>query len=76
MTLKLQDLHEFVKELENEGYTKISDTILRRKIAMKFGLTPYIQNNIMRYLGEFGLITSIETGVWLLEKSIEVVNDD
>jgi len=66
MTIKLKDLTDFVAHLHRLGYvSQISDNILKREIGVCFGISDYIQKNIITKLVEFGFIKiSSVSGVW------------
>ena len=58
MTIKLNDLQDFIKHIHNKIYPKkvIHITRLRFLIAEKFGISDYIQGNIINKLVEFNFL--------------------
>jgi len=58
MTLKLTDLVNFAKHAKNQTYpnNEIHISKLKLMIAEQFGISDYIQNNIISKLVEFGLM--------------------
>lgn len=56
MTLKYNDLLEFVAHLRRQGFKTIGTTTLRREIGKQFGISPYVQTNILKALREFGIM--------------------
>ena len=60
MTLKLTDLVNFAKHAKNQTYpnTEIHISKLKLMIAEQFGISDYIQKNIISKLVEFGLMNN------------------
>ena len=58
MTIKLNDLQDFIKHIHNKIYPKkvVHITRLRFLIAEKFGISDYIQGNIINKLVEFNFL--------------------
>lgn len=73
--MKVGDLESFLRKFRTfEGLQKrrISDTELRLAIGREFGISDYIQGNILKNLHFFGLIAPDEIpGVWKLNIEIE-----
>jgi hypothetical protein len=76
MTLKINDLKEFMKEFAD--YEEISDKILSYKIGERFGISQYTQRSIKKSLEDFGFIKGKCIGVWFKLSAAEndgVIND-
>jgi len=83
MTIKYDDLENFIKTLKRLGYHKeVSNNVLETQIAKRFGLSPYIMGNIKKQLVKFGFISGdgvvwiIKYGVTEENKPIEVVEKE
>jgi hypothetical protein len=66
MTLKLNDLDMFMKVIRNSAYpnTEIHVDKLKLLIAQHFGISDYIQDNIMRKLVEFKYLKNVNVNLF------------
>ena len=70
MTLKLIDLQDFAKHVRNRIYPskEIHINKLRLLIAEKFGISDYVQKNIVDKMIEFGMIKSKNINLFELKE--------
>ncbi|RLJ08582.1 MAG: hypothetical protein DRP12_00005 [Candidatus Aenigmatarchaeota archaeon] len=66
MVVKLGDLEKFVADVKNRTgfWFEIPDKELKKEIARRFGISNYIQKNIITALEEYGLIERKNLNVW------------
>lgn len=71
MTLKYQDLENFVSDIKKKGYNKeIPLQHLDREIGKVFGISSYTMRNIKEKLHKFGLLFP-SGSVWVFPKQEE-----
>lgn len=65
MTLKYQNLEQFIHSLRTKGYeNEIPESHLDREIGKTFGLSSYVMASIKKALVNYGFITqSFENGI-------------
>jgi hypothetical protein len=76
MTLKLNELEQFVSQFKKMGFERVSDQQLNYSIAQKFGISPYIRNNIKKALADFDLIREESTGIWKIVWKMEEIKPE
>jgi hypothetical protein len=65
MTLKYDDLLEFVNKLHQDGYeTQVPEVVFYTKIQKMFGISSYIMKNISKSLHLVGLMRPLHNGFW------------
>jgi hypothetical protein len=79
MTLKYEDLEEFIFDFKRKGFEKISTNQLHFSIGKRFGVSPYIRKNVIKSLVDYGFIKEDTLGVWKItwkaEKETESEED-
>lgn len=56
MTIRLEDLDNFMSRFRKKGYYEITNQMLTMEIGKEFGVTDYTQENIRKYLVRFGFM--------------------